>query len=88
MKYENINYLYLLPIVFIMALAYIVFYKNRQNAIKMFVRAELMDSIVASVSRKKQKIKATPQRMLNSKRFEVPTVLLPMELYIVYVVHL
>ena len=58
MKYENINYLYLLPIVFIMVLAYIVFYKNRQNAIKKFVQAELMDSIVASVSKRKQKIKA------------------------------
>ena len=58
MKYENINYLYLLPIVFIMALAYIAFYKNRQNAIKKFVQAELMDSIVASVSKRKQKIKA------------------------------
>jgi Ca-activated chloride channel family protein len=58
MKYENINYLYLLPIVFIMALAYIVFYKNKQNAIKKFVQAELMDSIVASVSKRKQKIKA------------------------------
>ena len=34
MKYENINYLYLLPIVFTMALAYVVFYRNRQNAIK------------------------------------------------------
>jgi len=58
MKYENINYLYLLPIVFIMVLAYIVFYKNKQNAIKKFVQAELMDSIVASVSKRKQKIKA------------------------------
>ena len=58
MKYENINYLYLLPMVFIMALAYIVFYKNRQNAIKKFVQAELMDSIVSSVSKRKQKIKA------------------------------
>ncbi|MCR4290200.1 MAG: VWA domain-containing protein [Candidatus Scalindua sp.] len=58
MKYENINYLYLLPIVFIMVLVYIAFYKNRQNAIKKFVRAELMDSIVASVSKRKQKIKA------------------------------
>ena len=58
MKYENINYLYLLPIVFIMALVYIAFYKNRQNAIKKFVQAELMDSIVASVSKRKQKIKA------------------------------
>jgi Ca-activated chloride channel family protein len=59
MKYENINYLYyLLPIVFIMALAYVVFYKNKQNAIKKFVQAELMDSIVASVSKRKQKIKA------------------------------
>ncbi len=58
MKYENINYLYLLPIVFIMALAYFAFYKNRQNAIKKFVQAELMDSIVASVSKRKQKIKA------------------------------
>jgi Ca-activated chloride channel family protein len=58
MKYENINYLYLLPIVFIMALAYFVFYRNRQNAIKKFVQAELMDSIVASVSKRKQKIKA------------------------------
>ncbi len=58
MKYENINYFYLLPMVFIMALAYIVFYKNRQNAIKKFVQAELMDSIVASVSKRKQKIKA------------------------------
>ncbi len=59
MKYENINYLYyLLPIVFIMAFAYILFYKNKQNAIKKFVQAELMDSIVASVSKRKQKIKA------------------------------
>ncbi len=58
MKYENINYLYLLPIVFIMTLAYIVFYKNKQNAIKKFVQAELMDSIVAVVSKRKQKIKA------------------------------
>ncbi len=58
MKYENINYLYLLPIVFIMALAYIVFYKNKQNAIMKFVQAELMDSIVAAVSKRKQKIKA------------------------------
>ena len=58
MKYENINYLYLLPIVFTMALAYVVFYRNRQNAIKKFVQAELMDSIVASVSKRKQKIKA------------------------------
>ena len=58
MKYESINYLYLLPIVFIMALAYIVFYKNKQNAIKKFVQAELMDSIVAAVSKRKQKIKA------------------------------
>jgi Ca-activated chloride channel family protein len=58
MKYENINYFYLLPMVFIMALAYIVFYKNRQNAIKKFVQAELMDSIVSSVSKRKQKIKA------------------------------
>ncbi len=44
--------------VFIMVLAYIVFYKNRQNAIKKFVQAELMDSIVSSVSKRKQKIKA------------------------------
>jgi Ca-activated chloride channel family protein len=58
MKYENINYLYLLPIVFIMTLAYFAFYRNRQNAIKKFVQAELMDSIVASVSKRKQKIKA------------------------------
>ncbi|GAX61043.1 uncharacterized protein SCALIN_C17_0076 [Candidatus Scalindua japonica] len=58
MKYENINYLYLLPIVFIMAFAYFIFYKNRQNAIKKFVKAELMDRIVESVSRRKQKIKA------------------------------
>ena len=58
MKYENINYLYLLPIVVLMAVAYIVFFKNRQNAIKKFVQAELMDSIVASVSKRKQKIKA------------------------------
>jgi len=58
MKYENINYLWLLPIVILMAVAYIVFYKNRQNAIKRFVQAELMDSIVASVSKRKQKIKA------------------------------
>ena len=58
MKYENINYLYLLPIVVLMALAYIAFYKNRQNAIKKFVQAELMDSIVALVSKRKQKIKA------------------------------
>ena len=58
MKYENINYLWLLPIVILMAVAYIVFYKNRQNAIKKFVQAELMDSIVASVSKRKQKIKA------------------------------
>jgi Ca-activated chloride channel family protein len=41
-----------------MALAYFVFYRNRQNAIKKFVQAELMDSIVASVSKRKQKIKA------------------------------
>jgi len=41
-----------------MAVAYIVFFKNRQNAIKKFVQAELMDSIVASVSKRKQKIKA------------------------------
>ncbi|MBT7590237.1 MAG: VWA domain-containing protein, partial [Candidatus Scalindua sp.] len=34
------------------------FFKNRQNAIKKFVQAELMDSIVASVSKRKQKIKA------------------------------
>ena len=58
MKYENINYLYLLPIVFIMVFAYFVFYRNRQNAIKKFVQAELMDSIVMSVSKRKQKIKA------------------------------
>ena len=58
MKYENINYLYMLPLVVIMALAYFVFYRNRQNAIKKFVQAELMDSIVASVSKRKQKIKA------------------------------
>ncbi len=58
MKYENINYLWLLPIVVLMAFAYILFYKNKQNAIKKFVQAELMDSIVAAVSKRKQKIKA------------------------------
>ncbi len=58
MKYENINYLYLLPLVFVMALAYIVFFKSKQNALKRFVQAELMDSIVMSVSRRKQIIKA------------------------------
>ena len=58
MKYENINYLYLLPLVFAMVLAYIAFFKSRQNALKRFVQAELMDSIVMSVSRRKQIIKA------------------------------
>lgn len=58
MKYENINYLYLLPLVFIMALAYIVFFKSRQKALKKFVQAELMDSIVTAVSKKKQVVKA------------------------------
>ncbi len=58
MKYENINYLYLLPLVFGMVLAYIAFFKSRQNALKRFVQAELIDSIVMSVSRRKQIIKA------------------------------
>jgi len=41
-----------------MVLAYIAFFKSRQNALKRFVQAELMDSIVMSVSRRKQIIKA------------------------------
>jgi len=58
MKYENINYLYLLPLIFIMALAYIVFFKSRQKALRRFVQAELLDRTVKSVSKKKQIIKA------------------------------
>ncbi len=58
MKYESINYLYLLPLVFIMVIAYVVFFKNKQRALKKFVQAELLDRIVLSVSKKKQIIKA------------------------------
>ncbi|MFQ5965141.1 MAG: VWA domain-containing protein [Candidatus Scalinduaceae bacterium] len=58
MKYENINYLYLLPLVLIMVAAYIVFFKNKQKALKRFVQAELLDSIILSVSKKKQIAKA------------------------------
>ncbi|MDR4496534.1 MAG: VWA domain-containing protein [Candidatus Scalindua sp.] len=59
MKYENIKYLYLLPLVFIMAAAYVVFFKNRQKALTRFVQAELAESLVQSVSKAKQIIKAT-----------------------------
>ncbi len=58
MKYENINYLYLLPLVLIMVIAYIVFFKNKQKALRKFVQAELIDRIVLSVSKKKQITKA------------------------------
>ena len=58
MKYENINYVYLLPLVIIMVIAYIVFFKNRQNALQKFVQAELLDRIVLSVSKRKQIAKA------------------------------
>ncbi len=58
MKYENINYLYLLPLVFIMAAAYIVFFKNKQKALKRFAQAELLDRIVLSASKRKQIAKA------------------------------
>lgn len=58
MKYENISYLYLLPIVFIMAAAYVVFFKNRHKALRKFVQAELIDNLVQSVSKKTQIIKA------------------------------
>jgi len=58
MKYENINYLYLLPLIFIMVPAYIVFFKSRQKALRRFVQAELVDRTVKSVSKKKQIIKA------------------------------
>ncbi|MDR4505253.1 MAG: VWA domain-containing protein [Candidatus Scalindua sp.] len=59
MKYENINYLYLLPIVFIMAAAYGVFFKKRQAALTKFVQAQLIDMLVQSVSKKTQIIKAS-----------------------------
>ena len=58
MKYENINYLYLLPLVFIMGAAYVVFFKNRQKALTRFVQAELAESLAQSVSKTKQIIKA------------------------------
>lgn len=58
MKYENINYLYLLPLVFVMVIAYIAFFKNKQKALKRFVQAELLDRIILSVSKKKQITKA------------------------------
>ena len=58
MKYENINYLYLLPLVFIMAAAYIVFFKNKQKALEKFAQAELLDRIVLSTSKRKQIAKA------------------------------
>jgi Ca-activated chloride channel homolog len=58
MKYENVNYLYLLPLVFVMVIAYIVFFKNKQKALKKFVQAELLDRIILSVSKKKQITKA------------------------------
>ena len=41
-----------------MALAYIVFFKSRQKALRRFVQAELLDRTVKSVSKKKQIIKA------------------------------
>jgi len=47
-----------LPLIFIMALAYIVFFKSRQKALRRFVQAELLDRTVKSVSKKKQIIKA------------------------------
>ncbi|GJQ60801.1 MAG: VWA domain-containing protein [Candidatus Scalindua sp. AMX11] len=58
MKYENINYLYLLPLVFIVTAAYVVFFKNRQRALTKFVQAELLDTLVQSVSKTTQIIKA------------------------------
>ncbi len=58
MKYENINYLYLLPLVFIMAAAYIVFFKNKQKALEKFAQAELLGRIVLSTSKRKQIAKA------------------------------
>lgn len=47
-----------MPLIFIMALAYIVFFKSRQKALRRFVQAELLDRTVKSVSKKKQIIKA------------------------------
>ena len=41
-----------------MVLAYIVFFKSRQKALRRFVQAELVDRTVKSVSKKKQIIKA------------------------------
>jgi len=58
MKYESINYLYLLPLVLIMVIAYIVFFKNKQKALRKFVQAELLDRITLSVSKKKRIVKA------------------------------
>lgn len=58
MKYENLNYLFLLPLVVIMIVAYVAFFKNRKKALQMFVKAELLDSMVLSVNRRKQVAKA------------------------------
>ncbi|MEP9411843.1 MAG: VWA domain-containing protein [Candidatus Brocadia sp.] len=58
MKYGNLNYLYLLPIIPILALGYILVFKKKINDLNTFANRELLQKTGLSLSQKRQWLKA------------------------------
>jgi Ca-activated chloride channel family protein len=58
MKYGNLKYLYLLPVIPILILGYVLVFKKKMNDLNKFSRVELLQKMGLSVSQKKQWLKA------------------------------
>ena len=59
MKYGNLNYLYLLPIIPILILGYILVFRKKMKDLNKFGSIELLQKSGLSISQKKQWLKAT-----------------------------
>ncbi len=58
MQYGNLNYLYLLFIIPVLAIGYMIFFKRRMRDLNRFARLDLLEKTGFSLSRKKQWLKA------------------------------
>src|SRR3990172_5164527 len=59
MKYGNLNYLYLLPVILLLILGYVFVFSKKMKDLNKFARVELLQKAGLSISRKRQWLKAT-----------------------------
>ncbi|MCF6155124.1 MAG: VWA domain-containing protein [Candidatus Brocadia sp.] len=58
MKYGNLNYLYLLPVIPILIFGYVLVFRKKMNDLNTFANRELLQKVGLFVSRKRQWLKA------------------------------